>query len=491
MNYRDDILLEELIDNECLSVRSINICKDTGLISLNRILEFYSKKGSFMNIRNCGAKTERELIEICEKYLATNSDNSEAQEQTESFLEAINSLSPFQKATLNRHFEYLVSNLNVRSYNGLVRIHESLNPKDIFEKIFSKSFNFRDIRNIGNKSVEELEKLKLELIRFLYVLQTIQKDQLSKEYTKLIVKTTFTNLPKNFEEQFENVFDESDKIKIFTLLNFLINSGQIFSKIQQKAFELSYANYHTTKVTIDSIAKDQNITRERVRQIKNKLEEDIQSYFSFLSNLFADDLVNYNINPSYVFLTIDKPFSKKINISESVNFNTTFYSIIFGIFLNKTHSILGDNEIIFGKRKTANQKKYENCYLIDSLLFDCFNFENFVSDIYLKVNEKITESYSLQFQGYLYDFLKDEGKAFFKEVYSVCEAIIFSEFELLVDSNGYIYFERTTKKQVHEYCYEVLEEASEPMTIDQIENSVSDKFPDFNTTIDSLRGSLK
>jgi hypothetical protein len=128
--------------------------------------------------------------------------------------------------------------------------------------------------------------------------------------------------------------------------------------------------------------------------------------------------------------------------------------------------------------------------LIDSQLFDCFNFENFISDIYLKVNEKITESYSLQFQGYLYVFLKDEGKAFFKELYSVCEAIIFSEFELLVDSNGYIYFERTTKKQVHEYCYEVLEEASQPMTIDQIANSVSDKFSDFNTTIDSLRGSL-
>jgi hypothetical protein len=486
---RDDILLEELIDNEWLSVRSINICKVAGLISLNRILDFYSKKGSFMTIRNCGAKTDKELIEICKKYLASNPVNSEAKEQTESFLETINSLTPFQKATLNRHFEYLVSNLNVRSYNGLASIQEPLNPKDVFEKIFSERFSFKNIRNIGNKSVEELEKLKLELIRFVNVLQTIPKDQLSKEYTKLIVKTTFANLPENFEEQFENVFDESGKIKIFTLLNFLINSGQLFSEIQQKIFELSYTNCKTN-TTLDSIAIALNRSRERVRQVKTKLEEDIQRYFLFVSNLVADDLVNYNINPSNVFLTIDKPFSKIINISESVNFNTTFYSIIFGIFLKKTHSILGDNEIIFGKRKTANQKKYENCYLIDSQLFDCFNFENFISDIYLKVNEKITESYSLQFQGYLYVFLKDEGKAFFKELYSVCEAIIFSEFELLVDSNGYIYFERTTKKQVHEYCYEVLEEASQPMTIDQIANSVSDKFSDFNTTIDSLRGSL-
>lgn len=490
MNYRDDILLEELIDNECLSVRSINICKDTGLISLNRILEFYSKKGSFMNIRNCGAKTERELIEICEKYLATNSDNSEAQEQTESFLEAINSLSPFQKATLNRHFEYLVSNLNVRSYNGLVRIHESLNPKDIFEKIFSKSFNFRDIRNIGNKSVEELEKLKLELIRFLYVLQTIQKDQLSKEYTKLIVKTTFTNLPENFEEQFENVFDESDKIKIFTLLNFLINSGQIFSKIQQKAFELSYTNYHTTKVTIDSIAKDQNITRERVRQIKNKLEEDIQSYFSFLSNLFADDLVSYNVNPLYNLITIDKSFAHKINNSEGVNFNKNFYSIILGVFLKKTHSILGDNEIIYGKRKIVNKKKYENCYLIHSTLFECFDFEKFVEDIYLKLSDRIIETYSLHFQGYIYEFLKEGGKAFFQEIIFVCEKIIFNEFGIVVSSDGYLFFEQNAKKTIHQYYYEILEDKGEWMSISDIINIANEKFPFLESKETSVRGIL-
>lgn len=487
---RNDILLEELIDKEWLSVRSINICKDAGLISLNRILDFYSKKGSFMTIRNCGAKTDKELIEICKKYLASNPVVSEAKEQTESFLETINSLTPFQKATLNRHFEYLVSNLNVRSYNGLASIQESLNPKDIFEKIFSERFNFKNIRNIGNKSVEELEKLKLELIRFVNVLETIPKDQLSKEYTKLIVKTTFANLPENFEEQFENVFDESGKIKIFTLLNFLINSGQLFSEIQQKTFELSYTNYKTTNATIDSIAKDLNITRERVRQIKTKLEEDIQSYFLFVSNLVADDLVNYNINPSNVFLTIDEPFSNKINESESVDFNTNFYSIIFGIFLRKTHSILGDNEIIYGKRKTVNQKKYENCYLINSLLFECFDFEKFIEDIYLKLKDRIIETYSLNFQGYIYEFLKEDGKSFFQEIVSVCKKIIYCEFDLVVSSDGYLFFEQNTKKPIHQYYYEIIEEKGEWMNILDITSIANQKFPFLESKDTSVRGIL-
>ncbi len=487
---RDDILLEELIDNEWLSVRSINICKDAGLISLNRILDFYSKKGSFMTIRNCGAKTDKELIEICKKYLASNPVISEAKEQTESFLETINSLTPFQKATLNRHFEYLVSNLNVRSYNGLASIQESLNPKDIFEKIFSERFNFKNIRNIGNKSVEELEKLKLELIRFVNVLQTIPKDQLSKEYTKLIVKTTFANLPENFEEPFENVFDESGKIKIFNLLNFLINSGQLFSEIQLKIFELSYTNHNTTNATIDSIARDLNITRERVRQIKTKLEENIQSYFLFVSNLVTDDLVNYNVNPVNLLLTIDKSFANKINESENVDFNTNFYSIIFGIFLRKTHSILGDNEIIYGKRKTVNQKKYENCYLINSLLFECFDFERFIEDIYLKLKDRIIETYSLNFQGYIYEFIKEDGKTFFQEIVSVCEKIIYCEFGLVVSSDGYLFFEQNTKKPIHQYYYEIIEEKGEWMNISDITSIAKQKFPFLESKDTSVRGIL-
>jgi hypothetical protein len=279
MNIKhEDITLEYLFDVEYFTERGLNVCKNHELLTLKQILNHYKEYGTFQNIRNCGKKTNDELIEICEKYIDTISVN-ENTEQTESLLGIINSLTPFQKATLNRHFEYLVSNLNVRSYNGLVSIQESLNPKDIFEKIFSEKFNFKNIRNIGNKSVEELEKLKLELIRFLNILQTIQKDQLSKEYTKLIVKTTFNNLPKHFEDQFESIFDENGKIKLFTLLKILINSGQLFSENQQKAFELSFINYNTENTTIDSIAKDLNITRERVRQIKFKLEDGFKAIF--------------------------------------------------------------------------------------------------------------------------------------------------------------------------------------------------------------------
>jgi hypothetical protein len=63
-----DISIKDLAEIEDLSVRTINICYFTDLHSLNQILRFYETHKSFKNIRNCGAKSEKELIELCEKY---------------------------------------------------------------------------------------------------------------------------------------------------------------------------------------------------------------------------------------------------------------------------------------------------------------------------------------------------------------------------------------------------------------------------------------
>jgi hypothetical protein len=484
----ENLPLEKLVDKERMSVRTVNICKDADLLSLNHILDFYSQKGSFRNLRNCGDKTDKELIAICKKYLVSIPVNG-VTEKTESILVTINSLTPIQKLILNRHFEYLISKLNVRSYNGLIRIHKSLNTKEIYEKIFSEQFNFKNIKKIGNKSAEELEKLKFELTRFVNILQTTPKDQLIKEYIKQIVKKTFANLPDNFDDQFENHFDENGKLKLFSLLQFMTNSGQLFLEKKQKIFAVTYTKtikYHT----LDSVGKGLNITRERVRQIKSQLEKNITNYFLFVSNLVVDDLVNYNINVTDLIITIDNSFANKLKIRENVNFNILFYSTILGIFLKNTHSTFGDNDIICRKKRTANQKILKNYYLINSILFNCFNFEKFIEDIYIKSKDRINETYSLNFKGYIYEFLKEDGKSYFHDIIAVCENLIFNEFELVVTNDGYLIFEQNTKKPVHQYYYEILEEKGDWMNISDITNAANQRFPFIEVKDTSVRGIL-
>ena len=181
-----DIHLKELGDKHMLSTRAINICLDANLKSLNRILSFYSTYGSFMKLRNCGTTTNIELIELCKKNIKPLSSFS-IKEQPQNFLEIINSLTPIQKTKIYRHFDCLIQNLTTRSINGLASIHEELKTEVILEKIFTEGYDFKSIKNIGKKSVGELEVLKIEFIRFV---KDIHISPFNKFYKKVILKIT-------------------------------------------------------------------------------------------------------------------------------------------------------------------------------------------------------------------------------------------------------------------------------------------------------------
>src|SRR5581483_11527488 len=114
MIAENDILLAELADIEEMSVRAVNICYTIALDSLNKILQFYLKGGDFKSIRNCGQRTENELIFICKKYLNGYQPLPELP-FIDKAIEIINTLNPFKKAALNRHVDYLLSRLNVRA----------------------------------------------------------------------------------------------------------------------------------------------------------------------------------------------------------------------------------------------------------------------------------------------------------------------------------------------------------------------------------------
>lgn len=60
----NSITLEELQKVIPISVRAINVCRISDLTTTARIREHYTVHGTFRNIRNCGAKTNRELLRL-------------------------------------------------------------------------------------------------------------------------------------------------------------------------------------------------------------------------------------------------------------------------------------------------------------------------------------------------------------------------------------------------------------------------------------------
>jgi hypothetical protein len=502
-NNQEDISLEELTDREWLTVRTINICKDRGLTTLNLILDYYNLNGTFKSIKNCGNKTDIELIEICKKYNYQISNikfnsvgnfsspiyNSNHIEKEANILNEINSLSPFQRATLNRHFEYLFSNLSIRSINGITKISNTTNFKEIFETIFSNGFKFNSLKNIGNKSLAELEKLKQDIVIFIYTIKNIDKDNLSKEYSKLIIKAAFKNISNDLNISLEKVFDENGKIKLFALINQFIETGSILNGVQKEIFKNLYCQ-NNSEYKLSEIAKELGLSKERVRQIKSKMIEDIEDYFLFVTNFNSEIVVNYNLENSSAFFIMDGTLIYKINKNENVNYNLDFYKSIFSILLRKTYYIIynkNKQKIIVNKQ---NNYELENCYFINYLLIESFDFDGFINDIYWKLKEKITETYQLNFQGYLYNFIKNEGEVYYQDLKRICEVIILNEFELIVSNDGYVAFERNKSKPLFEYFYEILHDAGKPLSLDEISLKFSVTNPHLKNNIESIRSCM-
>lgn len=487
---KEDISLIVLAEKERLTMRSVNICENAGLTSLNKILKYFHKKGTFIQIRNCGFKSDKELIAICKKYQSHIIANNPI--ESNNILSIFNELSPFKKAIVNKHIEYLVYNLSTRGNSGLKSISDPLIPKIIVDAIYRPAFNFKDIRNIGEKTVEELNLFKKDILSFIEALLELNENELSKEFSKLILRTNFADLSETFEEQFEDVFDENGKLKLFKLIDLLIETDQIFNKKKKLLFLYSY-RFSGQNFSLDTIAAELQLTTERVRQIRVQLIKELPNYLQFISNFRPEDFVGYQVGPAFTCVVIDQIFADKLNQKEAVDFNPLFYSLIFSIICKSKFSVLGYYETIIGNNKLTSRNRYKSCYLISRTLFEIFDFETFVKDVYSRLNDRITKSYTLHFADYLCQFLRNENhriSTLLSELTETCEAIIFNEFDLVVSQDRYLKFERNTKKQVHEYAFEILNDKGELMTIDEISKAIKLKYPEFKVNPSSISSSM-
>ncbi|MGI6341423.1 MAG: hypothetical protein ACOXZ9_00380 [Bacteroidales bacterium] len=75
-----DYSIQKLIDIENLSARASNTCKRLGLNNLSEIIAYYKVYGDFLEGRNCGVKTNSELVNMVEKYLSMGIYVSEEEE---------------------------------------------------------------------------------------------------------------------------------------------------------------------------------------------------------------------------------------------------------------------------------------------------------------------------------------------------------------------------------------------------------------------------
>ena len=154
---KENISLEQLAKMENLSICSSNVCEWNGLKNLTAILSYYWENNDFLGLRNCGSKSNIELIELCKKYEKYISQPEKIIPENP-IEKQIDSLTIRQKKILNNSINSLIRNLSVRTFNCIDKYSNSnFSLIGLREIIINRDFNFRNLRNVGKLSEDELK----------------------------------------------------------------------------------------------------------------------------------------------------------------------------------------------------------------------------------------------------------------------------------------------------------------------------------------------
>jgi predicted DNA-binding protein YlxM (UPF0122 family) len=482
--------IEEINYSEDISVRSFNVCNDNELKDLNAILKHYREHKTFGNLRNCGKKSNEELTELCMKYI--DYGGSQIVEPTKPEKQLITTISSFnrtQREIVNSFIEINSNNLSNRSKNAITSfLNGNLKIRNISERILTNDrFNFQDIKNVGTKTVTELKSFIHTITEFIEkVAEVDSENDLVALRNRFFIEKTFSisSVPNEILES----------QSIFSLVDFLISKNAIFEKNESIIFQKAFKVFdNQPELTLDEIAEEINISRERVRQIRKGILENLFNNLQFLKNTEDDLYQKYNIDQNQKLIIIDEDLNNYINEVNNTNFSVEFNTFIIYSYLSDKFDLVGEIEDVLLPKyfNSRDRHNWDNFYLVKNQLTNEFDFKNFANDIDKRINARNELTYSFHFKSYLNNFIKNEDNSLISIVFHVAERIINQEFDLIIDLDDNIVFKRNTVKQVPEYAIEALEKLGLPSKIEDIYKLIELNYPEITKSQDALRGSLQ
>lgn len=482
--------IDEIYKKEKISVRSYHVCKYNNLNSLKDLKDYYFKNKSFNKLRNCGRKSDEELIEICNKYQEEHFDNPETEIKKENSLKTIISeLTRVQREVINSFILVNTNSLSVRSKNAItLHLRGNLKIKNFAQKILlSDSFNVKNIKNVGAKCVPEIE-IYISIIKdfLIEVSQSNNEKNLISLKNNFLIQRTFSisKIPTKILES------ES----IFLLTDFLLNQNALFDETQTIIVKKAFKLYQNQKeLTLDGIAEKVNLTRERVRQIRKLCIDNLFNKLLFIKN-FNDDLFQkYNIDINSNQIEINQELVDNINVANLTYLSREFVSYVLYVYLSEKFSLIGEIEDVLQRRyfNARNRHNWKHFYLIEKDIIKEIDFIALANDIDTRISDRIIESYSFNFKSYLSRFLTKNNYDFLDSAFPIGEKIINEEFELYLDLDENLIFKRNTKKQAYEYAYEALEHLGKPSKVKEVFEKVIELHPNYDTEEAKIRVSMK
>jgi hypothetical protein len=369
-----DISLEILAIEEDLSERTINICLDNDLNSVAKIIDWWRTHKSFLKLRNCGVKTNDELLQVCEKYKNIRLRSVEDVELTDEEKEVFIELTEDWPLSLLAQIE----NLSQRSYN--ICYNTGLTSLRLIMQFYlnNKASGFHKFRNCGENTNHELIQL---CKKYEYSILSMNTDEEIINNTNSPITKFIESLDLDANNYYiiRDLVSDSEVIPLFKVIDVLINNKQIFKKKYEELVFKSMCNaYYSIKyATYQDIGEANNITRERVRQIHASIVGKLHHLFRFTNRIDINLIPQYYDSDSTSVIVISDEDALKINESEETNFSSIFMTYILSLILKDKYSRFGKLSYVFSNKIYSKNPQIKNLYLINKQLASKFNYLRF------------------------------------------------------------------------------------------------------------------
>ena len=446
---------------EELSKRAKNICLSVEIKTVNDLFDYIKTGGDFKNMRNCGEGIRNEILNHLDHTLLNKQLIEEILEDKYKF-----------EMFSSKYFKSK-EKLKARSKNALEFFLDQDNEViDFLSKCIINDIDFNSLKNIGALSVAELDLFRENAKNLVNEISREEFREIDILLREFEIEFGFTDangdLKRDLEERRLNLIAFFDQFIIHGTNFNDIECDMILTLIDPQIQQIE---------SFKSIAKQHNLSKERVRQISKKIGNKCSDKCSNIFNItkYSFDLQDKIDGNDYFFIEEQSLGNCK---PERVSNSATNLANLLSLVENESFFILSKSQKIPGKLYPFDHATHKifRKIKVDALIKTAFISRDIVNEalhkFYIRLTDRITQDYSITIANLIKHPLTDGQSNFLVSLISCNFQIKTENNQLLLKRNTPV----TITETVTNIIKNILLEINEPLTIDQIAskyNSIS------------------
>lgn len=312
-----DLNLDQIVMLFFLSVRAYNVCDANGLTTLSAINHFHSEHVGFSKLRNCGKKTELELIDLLHAarrsgYLS-NTLTGEARSLDEAVLQRI----------FMRHYMAL----SKRARNVLDRHIDKPDARSAIRFFVEQGRRMPKLPGAAAVTMAELRTMQEQLLTSADDYAVMEAQGIQQEVpTEIALWCKLNNVP---EESLVYLQDDQSQLTALRFIRHLL--GEQDTAKAGRVYH-AYLGLSVKERSLEELANEVGLSRERIRQMIERIDRDYPSRLAFLHDLPGAHERYSELMSKGTVVVLTEEIRDRLNEQEGSDCSTRFLAILSQVF---------------------------------------------------------------------------------------------------------------------------------------------------------------